>query len=72
MINRIIGHELTLVGSHGLQAHAYSALLDMIQAGKLDPQHLVDRTTILEEAPAALAAMDDYHGLGITIFTPTA
>ena len=72
VINRIIGHELTLAGSHGLAAHAYPALLDLIQAGKLDPQRLVDRTTTLDEAPAALAAMDNYRGSGITIFTPTA
>jgi alcohol dehydrogenase len=71
VINRIIGHELTLAGSHGLAAHAYPALLDLIEAGKLDPQRLVDRTTTLGEAPAALASMDNYHGSGITIFTPT-
>jgi alcohol dehydrogenase len=70
VINRTVGFELTLAGSHGLASHAYSALLDLIQAGKLDPQRLVDRVTSLDEAPAALAAMDTYGGSGITVFTP--
>jgi len=71
VLNRIIGHELILAGSHGLAAHAYPALLALIEAGKLDPQRLVDRVTTLDEAPAAVAAMDQYQGSGITIFTPT-
>jgi alcohol dehydrogenase len=70
LINRIIGRELELVGSHGLQAHAYPGLFALIAAGKLDPTRLVARTTTLDEAPAALAAMDTYNGAGITIFTP--
>jgi alcohol dehydrogenase len=71
LINRIIGRELVLTGSHGLQAYAYPALLELIQTGKLDPTRLIDRTTTLDEAPAALVSMDDYHGCGITIFTPS-
>jgi alcohol dehydrogenase len=70
LINRIIGRELEIVGSHGLQAHAYPELLSLIAAGKLDPTRLVARTTSLDDAPAALAAMDTYQGAGITIFTP--
>jgi alcohol dehydrogenase len=71
VLNRIIGHELVLAGSHGLAAHAYPALLALIQAGKLDPERLVDRVITLEEAPAALAAMDQFQASGITIFKPT-
>jgi alcohol dehydrogenase len=71
LINRIIARELELAGSHGLAARAYPALLDLIQTGKLHPTRLVERTTTLNEAPAAFASMDDYHGCGITIFTPS-
>jgi alcohol dehydrogenase len=70
LINRIIGWELELVGSHGLQAHAYPALLALIQTGRPDPTRLVDRTTTLDEAPRALESMNDYRGCGITIFKP--
>lgn len=71
VINRLIGHELVIAGSHGLQAHAYPALLELIQTGKLDPTRLIDRTASLDEAPGALASMDDYRGCGVTVFTPT-
>jgi alcohol dehydrogenase len=70
VINRIISHELVLAGSHGLQAHAYPGLFELIQVGRLDPTRLIDRTVTLDDAPAALASMDDYFGRGITIFTP--
>lgn len=70
LINRMIGHELVIAGSHGLQAHAYPGLLELIQAGKLDPMRLIDREATLDEAPSALAAMDDYCGCGVTVFAP--
>src|SRR4029079_15854773 len=69
LINPIIGHELVITGSHGLQSHSYPDLLELIQAGKLDPMRLIDRQAALDEAPRALAAMDDYCGSGVTVFT---
>ena len=70
LVRRVIGWELEIKGSHGLQAHAYQELFELIQSGKLDPTMLVDRMTNLGDAPAALASMDNYRGCGVTIFTP--
>jgi alcohol dehydrogenase len=70
LVRRIIGYELSVVGSHGLQAHAYPGLLELIQSRKLDPMLLVDRVVPLEEAPDALRSMDEYTGCGVTIFEP--
>jgi alcohol dehydrogenase len=70
LVNCIIGWELEIAGSHGLQAHAYPGLVELIQTGKLDPTRLIDRTTSLNKAPDGLASMDDYYGCGITVFTP--
>ena len=55
------------VGSHGLQAHAYPELFEMITAGKLDPSRLLDHTISLAEAPTALAALGGYDGAGVTV-----
>ncbi|MFN2138776.1 MAG: zinc-dependent alcohol dehydrogenase family protein [Candidatus Promineifilaceae bacterium] len=66
-MDRVIAHELQILGSHGMQAHAYPPMLAMIAAGKLQPQRLVERRITLEEAPAALAAMDSFPGKGITV-----
>jgi alcohol dehydrogenase len=70
LVRRIIGHELDIKGSHGLQAHAYPGLFNLIQTGMLDPTLLVERSTTLDEAPAALESLQEYRGCGVTIFTP--
>lgn len=66
-MERVIAHELEILGSHGMQAYAYAPLLDLIVSGKLRPQRLVGRRIALEEAPGALAAMDRFPGTGITV-----
>jgi alcohol dehydrogenase len=63
----VIAKELAIYGSHGMQAHAYGPMLAMIAAGQLQPQRLVTRRIALDEAPAALTAMGDFGGLGITV-----
>ena len=61
-MDRVIANELQILGSHGMQAFRYEAMLEMIAAGKLAPQKLVGRTISLDEAPAALMAMDRFEG----------
>jgi alcohol dehydrogenase len=70
-LSRLIAWELEIAGSHGLQAQAYPGLLAMIEAGKLDPSRLVDRTIMLDEAPSALESLDDFRGCGVAVVTPT-
>jgi alcohol dehydrogenase len=70
VVSRLIAWELEIVGSHGIQAHAYKGLFALINAGKLDPMRLVDRTLPLDSAPHELAAMESYQGRGVTVFTP--
>jgi D-arabinose 1-dehydrogenase-like Zn-dependent alcohol dehydrogenase len=65
---RVIAFELTLLGSHGMPAHAYPAMLDLINAGTLRPDLLITRTITLAETPAALMAMGSAPG--VTIITP--
>ncbi|QDU91130.1 Alcohol dehydrogenase [Pirellulimonas nuda] len=69
-LGRVIAWELEIVGSHGLQAHAYPGLLALVESGKLDPTRFVERTIPLNQAPQALMAMDNYTGCGVTIITP--
>lgn len=66
---KIIAFELEIRGSHGMQAFRYQAMMDMIAAGKLKPELLVGRTMSLDEAPAALMAMDRFDGIGIGVVT---
>ena len=63
-LGRVLAEELTVVGSHGLAAHAYPELLRLVANGILDPRRLVARTITLVEAPDALVAMGTAWSIG--------
>lgn len=66
---KVIGKELEILGSHGMQAHRYGAMLDMVENGKLDPAKLVGDQISLDEAPEALMNMDKFQSVGATVVT---
>lgn len=66
---KIVGQEIELLGSHGMQAHRYGAMLDMVASGKLDPARLVGNQISLADAPAALMNMDNFQSVGATVIT---
>ncbi len=66
-LDRVIGWELEILGSHGMPAVDYPAMLALIAEGRLDPERLVGRTIGLGEAGAALAAMDGPTPPGLTV-----
>jgi D-arabinose 1-dehydrogenase-like Zn-dependent alcohol dehydrogenase len=69
-MHRVMSYELSILGSHGMPAHAYSPMLDMINAGRLRPDRLITRTIGLQDAPDALATMDSAQPTGVTIILP--
>ena len=66
-MEKVIAGELEIIGSHGMQAHAYPEMLQMIDDGKLQPQKLIQKTISLEELPEALMEMNSFQNLGITV-----
>ncbi|HET9646610.1 MAG TPA: zinc-dependent alcohol dehydrogenase family protein [Microlunatus sp.] len=67
-MDQVISRELELYGSHGMPAVEYPPMLDLIVKGKLRPDRLVGRTITLDEAPAALEAMNEPTGQpGLTV-----
>jgi alcohol dehydrogenase len=66
---QVIGHELEIYGSHGMQAWRYDAMLAMLSAGKIAPQKLIGKRISLADAVPALAAMERSEGLGISVIT---
>lgn len=66
---KVIGKELEILGSHGMQAHRYGAMLDMIGSGKLNPSKLVGDQICLADAPDALINMDKFQSIGATVIT---
>ena len=63
----IIGRELEIRGSHGMQAFEYPKMLEMIAAGKLEPQKLIGKTVSLEESIKELTEMNNFQGVGLTV-----
>jgi alcohol dehydrogenase len=66
-MSRVIAWELEIIGSHGMQAFRYAEMLDMIKAGKLHPEKLIQRMVTLEEGAAELVQMDSFKNRGITV-----
>jgi hypothetical protein len=81
----VAGRELTIVGSHGFDAHDLPDLLELVAAAKtnddddddddddnkvlMDPCQLVEREVSLEEGCRALQDMDHTSPLGIVMIT---
>lgn len=67
-MSRVIFHELEIVGSHGMAAHAYDEMLGLVASGRLQPERLVTRRIGLADAGRALAAMGEPGGpAGVTV-----
>lgn len=66
-IDKIIGRELEIKGSHGMQAHRYPEMLEMVNSGKLALRKLIGRTVSLEAGVIELADMNDFGGVGVTV-----
>lgn len=66
-MHRVIGWELEICGSHGMQASRYGEMLAMIADGRLDPRALIGRAIPLEEAPEQLEKMGRFGSVGVTV-----
>lgn len=68
-MSKVIAHELEIYGSHGMQAHRYDAMMEMIGSGKLAPEKLVGKTINLAQSIDALMNMDRFDTAGVTVIT---
>ncbi|MCR9114579.1 MAG: zinc-dependent alcohol dehydrogenase family protein [Rhodobacteraceae bacterium] len=68
-MGQVIAHELEILGSHGMQAHRYDAMLGMVVSGRLAPDRLVGDRISLADSIKALMEMDDFPSLGATVIT---
>jgi len=66
-MDRVVAWELEIVGSHGIQAHAYGRMMEMILSGKLRPEQLIGKRVTLAESLRELANMNSFEGTGVTV-----
>jgi len=66
-MDAVIAGELEILGSHGMPAHSYERMLEMILDGRLRPEALVAGTISLDEAAVELARMHQRRAPGILV-----
>jgi alcohol dehydrogenase len=66
-MHQVIGRELQICGSHGMQASQYGDMIAMIVSGRLNPKALIGKNIPLEDAPGELEKMDRFGAVGITV-----
>ena len=66
-MNVVISKELEILGSHGMQAHAYTPMIDMILSGQLHPERLIQKTVNLSESIDELLAMGEFAQTGVSV-----
>ncbi|MDH4018698.1 MAG: zinc-dependent alcohol dehydrogenase family protein [Xanthomonadales bacterium] len=66
-MDRVLADELEVIGSHGMQAFRYKEMLAMITHGKLMPEKLVGELISLEGSLDALAKLDQFSNIGMTV-----
>ena len=69
-MDKVIARELEIVGSHGLAAADYPAMLERINSGALRPEKLLRDTIALQDVVQRLPKMKEYDGAGVTVVEP--
>lgn len=63
----VIANELEILGSHGMAAHEYPEMLQMIASGALSPGALVSDVVSLEAGAELLMQLDEFPHAGISV-----
>jgi len=66
-MGEVIAKELQLIGSHGMQAHQYPAMLEWISSGKMHPEKLLGSIITLEEGCRELTDLNSFRNTGVTV-----
>jgi alcohol dehydrogenase len=68
--SEVVRRELTVVGGHGMPARAYPRLFRFLERGRVPLGRLIGERRPLDEAGAALAAMERFAPVGVTLLHP--
>jgi alcohol dehydrogenase len=63
----VISRELELIGSHGMAAHAYPGMLQMIATGRLAPHRLIARAVSLDDIVTELPLLAERSAAGMVV-----
>ncbi len=63
----VIANELEIIGSHGMAAHKYQEIFQLINTGKIHPEKLIEQTVDLAAGIELLVNMNKFNTKGITV-----
>ena len=63
----VISKELEIIGSHGMQAHQYPAMLDLIFAKNIPLERMIGEQMNLEKGAKALMKMGAFGNIGVMV-----
>jgi len=66
-IDRIVTMELQLIGSLGMQASHYPAMLQLVEAKKVSPKAMITGTCGLDGINKIFEEMNTYQNVGVTV-----
>lgn len=66
-MDQVVANELEILGSHGMQAYRYPAMMEMIHSGRLSPEKMVGKTITLEDSLKELVNMNNFEGTGVKV-----
>lgn len=66
----VIANELEILGSHGMQAHQYPAMLDLIFAKNIPLEKMLGQRLDLASGAQALMEMNQFKGTGVMVINP--
>ncbi|MCB1381061.1 MAG: zinc-dependent alcohol dehydrogenase family protein [Alphaproteobacteria bacterium] len=67
LLETVYSRQISILGTRGIAASRFPAMLGMIAAGRLQPSKMITRKIALSSAGEALAEMNGYSGTGITV-----
>ncbi|NAS13261.1 zinc-dependent alcohol dehydrogenase family protein [Poritiphilus flavus] len=62
----VIANELEILGSHGMQAHKYPEMFELVKTAGIDLNGMLTRTIGLDEVPESLSNLNRDTSAGIT------
>jgi len=66
----VIANELEILGSHGMQAHQYPAMMDLILAKNIPLEQMIGERMGLAKGATALMDMNQFKNTGVMVINP--
>ena len=66
----VIANELEIIGSHGMQAHQYPEMLDLIFAKNIPLEKMIGQRMDLASGAKALMEMNQFKNKGVMVINP--